>query len=208
LFYGPIFASTRPEAPYLPTGSVVTEWDETTWRSKTTADFAAFDLIVIGEDSRGPCAPATAYQAAYDTRSTWTPAVVGRVFVTEQSGGYFAGTGVAGAATYLSTVLKWVASGPGTGLYVAPDCGVRGLDFMNGFGTFYTVSFSDDIVHILDASHPAMAGSSDASLSHWNHSFYGTISSMPSASTWEALEQGSGCCTPQTIAVARNVDCP
>jgi hypothetical protein len=201
LFYGP---TDTGETTFLPAGSTVTTADEATWRGMATKDFAAYDLIIIGEG--GVCPLSTSYQAAFDTATTWSPAVVGRIAVTEHDPVFHAGVGNVGAKVFLQAVLQWAASGPGTGLYVAAECGARGLDFMTQFGPFGSLNTGGDTCHILDASHPTMVGSSDSSLSSWGSSFHGNITSFPS--DWEEVEQGTDfSSTGFPITVVRNKLC-
>jgi hypothetical protein len=206
LFYGPIGTS---ETPYLPaTGGapVVTTWDDATWRTKTTTDFKAFDLIIISEG--GVCPAATSYQAAFDTQAQWSAAVTGHVVITEQDPVFHAGTGKPGAAVWAKAALAWAASGPGTGLYVAADCGNRGLDFLHQFSAvFHSIPGSGDTVTILDTTHPVMAGSTNASLSSWGQSFHGLIDTLPSAPPWETIANGTTT-SPAPLTTVRNSACP
>jgi hypothetical protein len=208
LFYGPNGTAEQPYLPASAAAAIVTVWDETTWRSKTTTDFKAFDLIVIGESAGGcPSDPTgSTYQAALDSASQWAPAV-SRVVVSELDAANRAGAGVSGAGAFLKTTLQWLAIGPGTGLYVGPECGTRHLDFMSHFSPAFHASVNaGDSVVIADPGHPSMAASTDGSLSTWSSSIVGAIDGMPAA-PWEvvALAGGSGI---NPVVVARNVSCP
>lgn len=205
LFYGPTqhgsFGGAADETPFLPSGSTVTSWDDATWRGKGTTDFKAFDLIIIGEG--GVCPTATLYQAAMDTAPTWSAAVTGRVVVTEHDP-VFHSTGSPGAGVFLKAVLQWAASGPGTGLYVAAECGNRKLDFMSQFGSFASVNDNGNTAHILLPSHGTMIGSTDASLSGWGSSFHGNITAFPT--DFVEVESGTSL-TTFPITVARDKTC-
>ena len=201
LFYGPTLSG---EQPSLPSGSVVTIADEGMWRAMSTSDFAKFHLIVIGEG--GVCPSATNYQAAFDTKATWSAAVKGRIVVTEQDPVFHSGSGTAGAGVFLRTVLQWAASGPGTGLYVASDCDVRHLDFLTGFGAFNTIdgSTGGDDVRIALPSHPTMVGSTDSSLSTWGSSYHGEIVTFPTDFVSVAVVVSDG---SKSLTVARDKLC-
>src|SRR5205823_5678231 len=139
LFYGSLGTG---ETPFLPTTggpAVVTTWDEATWKTKTTADFKAFDLIIFGEG--GVCPAATLFQTLVDTGAAWGPAVKGHVVITEQDPVYHNGAGHPEAGTWLKAVLIWAANGPGTGLYASADCGFRNLDYVHPLNaSFHSVN--------------------------------------------------------------------
>jgi hypothetical protein len=184
IFYAPVGTA---EVPFLPSGMVVSTADETMWRAATTADFGHYQMIVIGSGSRFgpiyPCSSSTKYTALFDTRSTWSAAVTGRIVLDELTAGTSADGSTAGAVTYLRAATRWIATGPGTGLYVATDCGARGFDFMSAFGAFSATTgiLYDDAVHMVDPAHPVLAGSFDAMLSGWGPSARGEITSHPAA---------------------------
>jgi hypothetical protein len=198
------------EQPYLPSGSVVTIATDASWRAMTTADFAKYQLIVIG-DGGTTTGGASPWQTAFDTKGTWTPAVTGRVVVTTLDVATHAGYGTAGAKTLLTVALKWAASGPGTGLYIGPDLGWRKLDYLSGFGTFTALGMlspdnvSGDDVHVTSGTHPVMAGSTDGSLSSWSISYHGAITGFPSAFTMLAAVTSS---PTRGLVVARDMPCP
>ncbi|MEO7096679.1 MAG: hypothetical protein ABI175_25705 [Polyangiales bacterium] len=198
LFYGPTLSG---EQPSLPAGSVVTVADEGMWRAMSTSDFAKFHLIVIGEG--GVCPASTSYQAAFDTKATWSTAVKGRIVVTEQDPVFHSSFSSPGAGVFLNAALKWAASGPGTGLYVAAECGARSLDFMTGFGAFSSISGGGDTVHITAPSHGTMIGSTDTSLSSWGSSFHGDITTFPADFVIVANDSS----TSGNITVARDKLC-
>ena len=198
------------EQPYLPAGATVTMATDASWRAMTTADFAKYQLVVIGEGA-GLAGPASIWQTAFDTKAIWTPAITGRVTITTLDPATHAGYGVAAASVFLKAALQWTASGPGTGLYVGPDLGWRKLDFLSGFGAFTAVgqispdSVSGDDVTVVLGSSPLMAGSTSASLSSWSVSYHGAVTGFPApfkmiASVTSVPSRG--------VVVARDVPCP
>src|SRR6266852_4148400 len=85
LFYGPttdtnlgvaeLFVNGRTIFEKIGTGSTNSQvWSEATWLSKTTANFAAFDVIIIGDEP--PASDdATRWNSAIDNRAVWSAAV-------------------------------------------------------------------------------------------------------------------------------------
>jgi len=196
LIYGPVGSL---ETPYLPAGSISTVATETMWKAMTTADFKSYQLIVIGEGSYGSAPP---WDAANFNKSTWTPAVTGRIVVSTLDP---AAHGTSGATTFARAALDWASKGPGTGLYVGPDYGSRKLDFMSGFGTWTALGqigdgVTGDDVSIIVPAHGTMAGSTSASLSTWGSSYHGAITGFPTAFTVIARST----LTPSRAAVVAN----
>ena len=203
LFYGPTGSF---ESPYLPTGSTVTVADATTWAAMTTADFKGYQLIIIGDFEAG-IAPASLWDAANANKATWSAAVDGRIVVSAQDPTYHASTTPAspGASVLLKAELQWLASGPGTALYVGPNYGNRtNLDFLSAFGSWTSVLANANDVHILDTTHPTMIGSTDTSLSNWSLSMHDVVTSFPSG--FKAVTQQTS--VPGNSAeVVREVSC-
>src|SRR6185295_11843925 len=71
LVYGPTAGCYADSTP----GYVVTIWSAGTWASKTTADFAAFDVIVFGGCPGN--LNASIWNTAVTTASVWGPAISG-----------------------------------------------------------------------------------------------------------------------------------
>ena len=176
LFYGP---TGSVEAPFVssPTIKVATEAE---WRAMTTADFASYSLIVIGESAL-PIGPSQ-LQAAYDTRATWSVAVTGRIAVLGIVPGTKAADGIAGAQGFLKAAMTWLTTGPTgtTALYVASDWGTRNLDYLSSFGLFGESTANGDDVRVGATTHPMMAASTDATLSGWHSSVRTLFSTFPS----------------------------
>jgi hypothetical protein len=205
LFYGPNGTAEQPFLPGSP-APVVTVWDDPTWRSKTTTDFKAFDLIVVGESAGGCPATGSQYAALFDSASQWAPAV-GRVVVSELDAAKLALAGNGGARGFLKTTLTWLTIGPGTGLYVGPDCGTRHLDFMSQFSAaFHSLAGTNDQVLVVDAAHPTMVGSAGATLSNWSSSAVGFVDGV--APNWEVVAEVNTAPSPFPVVVARNLVCP
>jgi hypothetical protein len=178
IIYGPIGAD---EQAYLPTGAVVTVADGATWSASTTADFAKYNLIIIGE-SRSTTTTST-YDIVNASKATWGAAVTGPVVVTMLDPiGHISSR--SGAPTFLKAALAWAGSGGSTGLYVGTEYGSRKMDFLSSFGSWTVLSqtidgIAGDDVHVVATTHPTMAGSTDASLSSWAYSYHGAITAFP-----------------------------
>ncbi len=137
LVYGPTdLASTELIASY---GHDVTVWDDDTWRAATAADFAAFELIEIGEQSCSGPGQEGELDALVDTAEVWNAVIDGRAVVS--------GIDVAchitdwvetaeGDASYPprlhANTVSWLMEGCGTALSVSTDWGQRNLDHVDG----------------------------------------------------------------------------
>ena len=185
LFYG-VTGST--EKAYLPTSAISTVASDASWRAMKTADFAKYDLIVIGEPAAGGGPFSADLLAAYDTRAAWGAAITGRIVVSGMDPAYHAGLGTtsaAGATTFLKATLQWVSGGPPgtTSLYVSSDWATRKLDFLSPIGVFSSDSTATSTVTITVASHPVMLGSTSSSLSGWSSSAHSFLRTYPTSFT-------------------------
>lgn len=193
LIYGP--AGTR-DVPYLPATAMAVTASESMWRSMTTADFAAYDLIVVGDNYAA--VTAAQLQALFDTRAIWGPAVTGRVVISGFDASAHGST--PGAALLLRTSLAWVASGAGTGLHASTDLGSRHLDYLSPLGSIGGVGMNFDSVIVVTPTHPIVAGNTSATLSGWGNSVHNTIDGYPSTFTRIVnMANGAG-----AVLVARN----
>jgi hypothetical protein len=179
----------------------------------TTADFKSYQLIIIGDVEAGSgtiTLSASLWDAANANKTTWSAAIDGRIVVSAQDPTYHAlisTTPAAGAPVLLKAQLAWLASGPGTALYVGPQYGDRPTyDFLSVFGTWATTTAGGTMndVHILDATHPTMIGSTDSTLSNWSLSIHNPVTSFPTGFT--AITQQTSVPT-NTVEVVRNVTC-
>jgi hypothetical protein len=152
--------------------------DDATWATMTTAQFAAYDALVLGDPTCGVVSPAAEANAL-----VWGAAVNGNVIVIgsdpvyhlSQGGGTLTNSGVAFAVS---------ASGK-TGAYITLTCQYHGTNpltpvpLLAALGAFTVTGvpgcFND--AHIV-AAHPALTGLSDAALSNWScsvHEAFDTI---------------------------------
>ncbi len=189
LFYGPVVFNADPtpfdptvynpfESPHLPEGTVITIADEAKWRSMTTAEFARFNLIIIGDNIDWH--PRAEYlQAAFETRAVWNPAITGRIVVQGIDAGFHTShsMNVDAARTYVRTTMAWLTSGSGTALYVSSIA--RDYDYLDGLGTWRSAYDEGEAVTIVDAAHPIFAGSTAESLSNWYITYHRTTDQHP-----------------------------
>jgi len=66
--------SSSPEAQAVPSGYTVTVAPPSTWDAMTTAQFAGYSAIIIGDPSSSGTCPSSAPADALSTASTWGPA--------------------------------------------------------------------------------------------------------------------------------------
>jgi hypothetical protein len=181
-------------------GYTVTVVDQATWAGMTTAQFAAFDAVVVGDPSciEGP----DVLISVDESKAAWSPAITGPVYIQGTDPvwhGFIDDEPVPAAQILITEGINFAASGPGTGLYVSLSCYYAAaspdtsLDFLSAVGDF-KVSGADateaecvDAVTIVNPTHPAMAGLTSESLSNWSCSVHEFVTSFPS--TFEVLAE-------------------
>ncbi len=163
---------------------------------RSTADYATFKALILGDPTCGGTPPAVAEANA----ATWAAAIDGPILVigTDEVFHFFQG-----GQSLVDAGIGFVTSGtPGqTGAYISLSCYYNSspngtpVPLIAPFGVF-TVGgascFNDS--HIV-AVHPALAGSTDASLSNWSCSVHEFFNSFPNA-------------TFLPLAIARNATGP
>jgi len=161
--------------------------DATAWSAMTTAQFAQYRAIVIGDnDDNGEVADLA---AAESNASVWGAAVNGNVIATGADPEYHGdpeGGDDPGAVTYINRALAFAAGAPvQTGAYIALSSDYSGTDtparVMDAFvpGGFTMTHTSDDTIHI----DPAVSGPtalSDSILSDWGDTAHAYFSRYPS----------------------------
>lgn len=148
----------------------------TTWQSLTAAQFASYRGIVIG-DTGGNFA--SMYSQLAVNAGTWGPVLNGNVIVVgtdpEDHGGQ----------QLTRKGIEFALNEPGkTGAYIALSDAFFSTSspptFLNGIGSFTVTGASGcwNNVHIT-ATHPALSGLTDASLSNWSCSVHTTFQTWP-----------------------------
>jgi len=169
------------------------------WSAKTTADFAAYDAIVLG-DRR--CSGVGDVAAADANTSVWGPAVTGKVLINGTDPVYHYYAGKPGGDTLVSSGIAFAVSDPGkTGAYISlscyyhsasPNTPVTVLNGLAGPAAFTVKSaacYND--AHIV-ATSPALTGLTDASLSNWYCSVHEEFDKWPASFEVLAIARGSG----------------
>jgi hypothetical protein len=174
--------------------------DDATWAAKTTADFARYRAIILGDPVPTACGDGWRYPiaAAEANVSVWGPAITGNVLLMgtdptrhANSGGY----------KLISHGIAFAADEPGkTGAYIGLNCyyhyspsgtPVPLLDALNPGG--FTVRGFDgsNDAHIV-ATHPALSDLTDADLSNWNFSIHEGFDTWPDDFQVLAIVRGIG----------------
>jgi len=176
LIYGP---TAGGQASHVP-GTVATAWSTTVWSAATTADFAKFDAIVFA-DYPGCGVSTSTWNTAVANRSVWSAAITGNIIVIGTDEDFHVKPEV------VNNGVTFAAAGAGPGLYASLSCAYESVTpavpvtLLDQFGTFMTLeSGCNNNVHIV-ASHPALAGLTDAYLSGWGCSTHEEFQSWPTA---------------------------
>lgn len=155
------------------------------WATYTQADFESFRAIILGDPS---CQVGTsAITAAEGNRALWSAAVGdGPKILIGTDEQLHSGSG---GAQLIASGISFVTSEPAqTGLYLSLSCYYHGtptgtpvpvLDQFGAFTVGETPGCFDD-AHIV-ASHPALSGTTDTSLSGWGCSVHEVFNSFPGA---------------------------
>ena len=166
------------------------------WLLRTTADFATFRAIILGDPTCGSVAP----PAAVTNRTVWSPAITGNIVAVGTDPTFHQGQG--GAQVAESGIAFAAAEDGDTGAYITLSCYYHGfppntpVPLLDQFGTFTVTGvgcYND--AHIV-AVHDALAGLSDASLSNWSCSVHEAFDSYPSNFLPLVIAEGIGCPSP------------
>lgn len=168
------------------TSRVVTEAE---WGAMTTADFAKYKALVLGDPyCSGPGTSSIA--AAIANKNTWGAAINGNVILIGTDERYHGGS--TQGEPLAKGGLKFAADAAGkTGMYISLSCYYHDtaaktpVSVLDPFGSFTVQGvgcFND--AHIV-ATHPALAGITDATLSDWSCSVHEAFDGWPS--TFEVL---------------------
>lgn len=158
-----------------------------TWASMTTAQFASYQAIILG-DPTCSTSPSSAAAAIANT-DVWGPAVTGNVVVigTDPVFHFTFGPG-AEIAQVTFNAIKFATSKPGsTGMYISLSCyyvdaaPMTPVPLLSPFGSFtvHEVGCFND-AHIV-AEHPALAGLTDTILSNWSCSVHEAFDGFPTS---------------------------
>ena len=165
------------------------------WAAKSTADFATYKAIVLGDPQ---CKVGTGSLAAAEAnRTVWGPAVTGNVLVTGSDPAWHAahGSNRAGATKFTKDSIAFAAAGATTGAYISLSCYYGGaasgtpVPVLDPFGTFTVVGGGGDQTHIVASLPPELAGLTDADLSNWHSSTHEGLVTWPSSFSVLAIQK-------------------
>jgi len=166
LIYGPGDSIRYHEVP----GVFCTVWDEATWMSKTTADFLAFDAVVIDGNGAGD---EHLWDTAVANRDVWGPAITGNIIIVGSDPEEHAPSNPSPRKLIQQSVLFAADDGnPGPGLYVElhdyMPYPAKNTELLKYFGDFMQEEATcGDKVHKM-AYHPVLESIGDAELSNWS----------------------------------------
>lgn len=179
------------KAKVLALGMTVVEMSDADWMATTSAEFATYKALVIGDPSCvGLGHPG--FATAEATRATWGPAVTGNVVVvgtdpTFHSLFYAGGLPGPDGDQVAASGIAFAAAEPGeTGAYITTSCLYHDtplatpVPLLDEFGAFTAMGvgcYNDS--HIV-AVNPALTGLTDASLSNWSCSVHNAFDAFPS----------------------------
>jgi YD repeat-containing protein len=110
--------SSSAEAQDVPSGYTVTVASPSTWDAMTTAQFASYSAIIIGDPSSGGSCASSVPADALSTASTWGPAVTGNVAVLGTAPALAGSQG----SSLMQDAIAYAMAGGSTGLYVSLNC--------------------------------------------------------------------------------------
>ncbi|MBI5309819.1 MAG: Ig-like domain-containing protein [Actinobacteria bacterium] len=150
------------------------------WSAMSSAEFDAFDGIVLGDPTCASLGPAAAAQA---NAALWSSVVDGNVIIIGTDETYHQGQG--GTDLMEKAAAFSVAEAGKTGAYISLSCyyhdtaPMTPVPLLSGFGTFTATGvgcYND--AHIV-ATHPALVGLTDTTLSNWSCSVHEAFDSFP-----------------------------
>lgn len=165
----------------------------TQWAAMTTAQFADYRAIILGDATCGG-----SIAAAEANTAVWGPAVTGNVIINGTDPVFHYGQGGQGLVD--KGIAYAVASASKTGAYIslscyygdaAPGTPVLSLDAFSpgGFSVTSVGCFNDAYIV---ATHPALDGLTDATLSDWSCSVHEAFDKWPASFEVLAIARNAG----------------
>lgn len=156
------------------------------WGARTTADFATFRAIILGDPT---CVASTGpITAAEANKAVWGPAINGNVIINGTDPVFHQSQG---GDSLTEGSIKFAADEPTkTGAYISLSCyyafagAGTPVPVLDPFGSFtvlgqFLFSSCPQNTHIV-AVHPALSGITDATLSNWSCSAHEAFDTYPS----------------------------
>lgn len=156
-----------------------------TWASMTTAQFASYQAIVLGDPT---CSTLSSAAAAIANTGVWGPAVTGNVVVIGTDPVFHWNFTRPDIAQVTFNAIKFATAKPGlTGAYISLSCYFEGagpatpVSLLSPFGSFtvHEVGCFNN-AHIV-ADHPTLTGLTDAILSNWSCSVHEAFDGFPTS---------------------------
>src|SRR3989344_4660189 len=155
------------------------------WAAMTAADFASYRALILGDATCAGIGTSPWLDAPTANRTVWSPVVNGNVVVIGTDPVFHQGQG---GAQLVESGIAFAGDEPTkTGLYACLSCYYHGtapgtpVPVLDQFGMFTAVGvccYNDS--HIV-AVHPALAGTTDASLSNWSCSVHEALDGFPTS---------------------------
>jgi len=187
LIYGPSVtggSSSLEAIKAVALGFGVDVVDAPTWSSMTAAQFANYRALILGDPTCDPSYPLrnSWFSVENANKGVWAPVVDGNILVNGTDPVFHQ---TQGGDAMVERGIAFAADVPGkTGLYVSLTCAFHDsaptdVDVLSPFGTFTVegVGCYND-AHIV-ATHPALLGMTDASISNWSCSVHEAFSAWP-----------------------------
>ncbi len=191
-------ASSQEANEAVAKGMTVEVVDDTGWLAKSQADFGTYRALILGDPTCG--ASASVYVGAAESNAAvWGPVITGNVIINGSDPVYHSSS-QAGAVSLTNNSVDFAIDKVGkTGMYISLSCYYAGaspgtpVPLLNGaFGSGFTVRATNaDNIHVT-ASHPVLAGLTDASLSNWGNSTHEAFDSFPLDFSPLAVAVGQG----------------
>ena len=175
-------------------GFTVEVVDDATWGAKTATEFHTYRALILGDPT---CSGSVSTVAAAEAnKATWGSVIDGNIIIIGTDEVYHDSSG---GRQVSKNGVKFAADIPGkTGMMVSLSCYYHGVapgtvvPILSPFGLFTTtgVGCFDD-VHIV-ATHPALTGITDASLSNWSCSVHEGFDGYPADFSALAIAENAG----------------
>ena len=178
-------------------GFEVTVWSAEQWSAASTADFAHFALVVVGEQSCDGPDPHGEFDALQNSQAAWGPAIEGRVMLSgldiqcHSADWETTATGDPSVPPKLfANAVAWLTDGCGTAMMVDTGWGRREGDHIAVLGYFEEVSQRGDKVTIEEADHPLFDGIAATGLDNWGSTFHSLYTAWPD--DYRSVATGNG----------------
>jgi len=199
-------AGSREAAAAVAAGYSVEVATDADWAAKTTADFATYRALILGDDTCRGIGTAPSITAAEANNAVWAPAVTGNVFINGTDPVFHQSQG-GDTMTFDGVQFAADATGPGgapkTGLYASLSCYYHDtapgtpVPVLNNLSVIPGATFTvkgvgcHNNVHIV-ATHPALQTMTDATLSDWFCSVHEAFDTWPADFDVLAIAEGTG----------------